>query len=138
MRYAAPASRSAEKAGCDARSTDAIPTAVATAQTHWALATPAAVETPARRPRSSLLRIVSAVSGPGTTITSTETPRNAPRWAGNRDLWPLTISPGLTAGSVWRTCSFPIAFWATWMDNGVSVAGGRLAGRGVRLFKEGM
>jgi hypothetical protein len=43
MRYAAPASRSAEKAGCDARSTDAIPTAVATAQTHWALATPAAV-----------------------------------------------------------------------------------------------
>src|SRR4051794_30261778 len=39
--------------------------------------TPTAVKTPATRPPSSVLRIVSAVSWPGVTITSADTPRKA-------------------------------------------------------------
>jgi hypothetical protein len=38
-------------------------------------ATPIAVKTPARRPPSSVLRIVSAVSGPGVAMTTAETAR---------------------------------------------------------------
>jgi hypothetical protein len=57
-----------------------MPKLVAIVQTAWPVATPAAVATPPRRPPARALRMVRAVSGPGTTITTTETPRNASSW----------------------------------------------------------
>src|SRR2546430_15451327 len=57
----------------------ARPALVATVQTNCPLATPVAVRTPGRRPRRCVLRIVSAVSWPGVTMTRMETPRNAAR-----------------------------------------------------------
>ncbi len=59
------------------RSSVTIPMLVATAQIIWPLAIPSAVSTPPERPPMSVLRIVTAVSGPGVTITMSETPRNA-------------------------------------------------------------
>ena len=53
---------------------------VASVQTAWPVATPSAVKTPASRPPASVFRIVNAVSGPGTAITSRETPRKATSW----------------------------------------------------------
>ena len=50
---------------------------VATAQIVCPLAIPSAVSTPPERPPMSVLRIVTAVSGPGVTITMTETLKNA-------------------------------------------------------------
>src|SRR5271166_6732110 len=50
---------------------------VATAQIVWPLAIPSAVSTPPERPPMSVLRIVTAVSDPGVTITMSETLRNA-------------------------------------------------------------
>jgi len=41
------------------------------------MAIPSAVSTPPERPPMSVLRIVAAVSGPGVTITMTETLKNA-------------------------------------------------------------
>ena len=68
------------KAGSDAASSAAIPAAVASVQIACPLETPTAVNTPARRPPRSEFRIVSAVSGPGVTITIAETPRKAASW----------------------------------------------------------
>lgn len=52
------------------------PRLVATAQMSWPADTPSAVETPLARPPRKVLRMVKAVSGPGATITTIETPRN--------------------------------------------------------------
>jgi hypothetical protein len=68
------------KAGSDAWISSAMPTLVARVQTAWPAATPAAVATPQRRPPARALRTVRAVSGPGTQITTAETPRNATSW----------------------------------------------------------
>ena len=73
----APASLTARKAGSEARRSAVMPALAASVHTAWPVETPSAVSTPARRPPSSVLRIVSAVSWPGVTITSAETPRNA-------------------------------------------------------------
>jgi hypothetical protein len=54
-----------------------MPTLAASVQTACPLHTPSAVASPARRPPRSVLRIVSAVSGPGVTITTTDNARNA-------------------------------------------------------------
>src|ERR1700690_364771 len=70
--------RTARKAGADARSSAATPTAEQRAQTASPVVTPAAVETPPRRPQSKAFLKVRAVSGPGVTIRITETRRNAP------------------------------------------------------------
>ena len=64
-------------AGSEAASSAAIPTADASVHTACPDETPSAVKIPARRPPSSELRIVSAVSGPGVTITIADTPRKA-------------------------------------------------------------
>jgi hypothetical protein len=61
----------------DACSTAATPALVASAQTACPPETPTAVKTPLRRPPSSVFLIVRAVSWPGVTITTAETPRNA-------------------------------------------------------------
>src|ERR671936_1492160 len=68
---------STTKADSDARMSADNPALVASAHVTWPLLTPQAVKTPARLPPASVLRIVSAVSCPGVTITNTETPRNA-------------------------------------------------------------
>src|SRR4029453_2726805 len=47
------------------------------AQTAWPVEIPSAVRMPARRPPSSVLRTVTAVSGPGVMMTTADTPRNA-------------------------------------------------------------
>src|SRR3989442_6384710 len=49
------------------------------AHVSWPLTTPSAVSTPPRRPAVSVFRIVRAVSWPGVTITTSDTPRNAAR-----------------------------------------------------------
>lgn len=67
----------AAKTGSEATSSAATPALVASAQTAWPVATPSAVKTPLRRPPTSVLLIVSAVSGPGVTITSKDTARKA-------------------------------------------------------------
>ena len=67
----------ARKAGSEAARRAAIPAAVASVQVACPVDTPSAVKIPARRPPMSVLRIVSAVSGPGVAITIAETPRNA-------------------------------------------------------------
>src|SRR4051794_35263597 len=54
-----------------------MPTLVATVHIVCPADTPTAVKSPATRPPRSVLRIVSAVSWPGVTITSADTPRNA-------------------------------------------------------------
>ena len=54
-----------------------MPTLVATDHVAWPSATPTAVATPAGRPPTSVLRMVSAVSGPGDMMTKSETPRKA-------------------------------------------------------------
>ena len=77
MRYAAPANFSARKAGSEATSSAVMPTLAATVQQACPVRTPKAVITPALRPPSRVLRMVTAVSGPGVTMTSTATPRNA-------------------------------------------------------------
>src|SRR5947209_7420580 len=69
--------RTVVNAGCEARRRAATPAAVAKVHAACPSATPAAVKTPARRPEASTLRIVSAVSWPGVTITSVETARNS-------------------------------------------------------------
>src|SRR5918992_1528364 len=70
----------ARNAGSEAWSSSAMPTLVAIVQTAWPEATPAAVATPQRRPPARALPTVRAVSGPGRTITSTDTPRKARSW----------------------------------------------------------
>ena len=77
IRYAAPANLTAVNSGADAISTTARPALVAMVQVAWPTDTPAAVATPARRPPSSVFRIVSAVSCPGVQITSSDTPKKA-------------------------------------------------------------
>src|SRR5688572_23935719 len=57
-----------------------MPAQVAIVQTAWPVATPAAVARPQRRPPARALRTVRAVSGPGSTITISETPRKAGSW----------------------------------------------------------
>ena len=57
-----------------------MPALAASVQTAWPVETPSAVRTPVRRPPASVFLIVSAVSWPGVTITSAETPRNASSW----------------------------------------------------------
>ena len=76
-RYAAPASLTATNAGSEATSSAARPALAAAVHTASPRATPAAVATPAPRPPSSALRTVSAVSGPGVTITRAATPTKA-------------------------------------------------------------
>src|SRR2546425_2232289 len=78
-RYAAPASLSATKAGSAATRRAAMPALVASDHVACPSATPAAVATPPARPPRSVLRIVSAVSGPGVTITMIESTRNPAR-----------------------------------------------------------
>src|SRR5919204_1588435 len=86
---------STTNADSDARMSADNPALVVSAHVTWPLLTPHAVKTPARLPPTSVLRIVSAVSCPGVTMTSTETPRNAassciapviPHVAGHLDL----------------------------------------------------
>src|SRR2546425_2613507 len=79
MRYAAPANFNAVNTGSEATMSAARPALVATVQTNCPLATPAAVRTPDRRPPTSVLRMVNAVSWPGVMMTRMETPRNAAR-----------------------------------------------------------
>jgi hypothetical protein len=67
----------ATNAGSEATSSAARPTLAATVHTASPATTPAAVATPAPRPPSSALRTVSAVSGPGVTITRAATPTKA-------------------------------------------------------------
>src|SRR5215207_2897115 len=76
-RYAAPASLSATNAGSEATSSAAMPTLAAMVHTAWPSTTPSAVAAPHARPPRSALRTVSAVSGPGVTMTSAATPTNA-------------------------------------------------------------
>src|SRR4051812_14536611 len=76
--------RIAVNANCDARRRAARPTAVQIAQVACPAATPTAVRKPLRRPPRSALRIVSAVSGPGVTITTAETARNVRKWGTSR------------------------------------------------------
>src|SRR5919109_310070 len=57
-----------------------MPALAATVHTACPLATPSAVKTPPLRPPASALRIVSAVSCPGVTITTTARTRKAPKW----------------------------------------------------------
>ena len=54
-----------------------MPMLVASAQIACPVAIPSAVKMPPARPPSSVLRTVTAVSGPGVTMTSTEMPRKA-------------------------------------------------------------
>src|SRR5919204_2580418 len=68
---------STTNADSDARMSADNPALVVSAHVTWPLLTPHAVKTPARLPPMSVLRIVSAVSCPGVTMTSTETPRKA-------------------------------------------------------------
>ena len=77
------ASFTARKAGSEAASSAAIPAAVANVQTACPLETPIAVKTPARRVPRSEFRIVSAVSGPGVTITIAETAEKGSELAGH-------------------------------------------------------
>jgi hypothetical protein len=67
----------ATNAGSEATSSAAMPTLAASVQVARPIVTPAAVATPQARPPSSTLRTVSAVSGPGVTITRAATPANA-------------------------------------------------------------
>jgi hypothetical protein len=69
--------RIAMNSGADASSTAESPALAASAHTSCPLTTPAAVAIPQLRPPSSVLRMVSAVSWPGVTITTAETPRKA-------------------------------------------------------------
>ena len=57
-----------------------MPALAASVHTACPVETPSAVSTPARRPPASVFLIVSAVSWPGVTITSAETPRKARKW----------------------------------------------------------
>jgi hypothetical protein len=68
------------KAGSEATRSAAIPALAASVQQAWPDETPTAVKIPARRPPSSVFRIVNAVSWPGVTMTSAETPRKARSW----------------------------------------------------------
>src|SRR5262245_11324930 len=54
-----------------------MPALVASAQIVSPVATPSAVNTPPARPPSSVLRTVTAVSGPGVARMTKETPTNA-------------------------------------------------------------
>src|SRR5689334_18793967 len=54
-----------------------MPALAASAQIAWPTATPPAVRMPLPRPPKSVFRIVRAVSWPGVTMTTAETPRNA-------------------------------------------------------------
>ena len=72
---------SARKAGFDATSSAATPAALATDQIASPVETPTAVPIPASRPPEIVLRIVSAVSGPGVQMTTTASPTNASRSA---------------------------------------------------------
>src|SRR3954447_5737503 len=76
-RYAAPIHFSVTKTGSDASSTAARPAPEAAPQTTFPVKTPAAVRTPDRRPPTRVLRIVSAVSWPGVTMTITAVTKNA-------------------------------------------------------------
>jgi hypothetical protein len=67
-------------AGSEATRRAAIPALAASVQHAWPAETPTAVKIPARRPPSRVFLIVNAVSWPGVTITSAETPRNASSW----------------------------------------------------------
>jgi hypothetical protein len=67
----------ATKTGSEATRRATMPTLVASAQIACPAATPSAVRTPPRRPPSSVLRMVSAVSGPGVAMTRIEMPGNA-------------------------------------------------------------
>jgi hypothetical protein len=67
----------ATNAGSEATSSAAMPALAAAVHTASPRATPAAVATPAARPPSSALRTVSAVSGPGVTMTRAATPTKA-------------------------------------------------------------
>src|SRR5581483_7103342 len=58
--------------GADASSTATMPRLVANAQIAWPMTMPSAVNTPPRRPPTSVLRTVSAVSGPGVAMTKIE------------------------------------------------------------------
>ena len=58
-------------------SVNAVEALAASVHVACPIATPAAVATPEARPPSSTLRTVSAVSGPGVTITRAATPTNA-------------------------------------------------------------
>src|SRR5262245_48330363 len=77
MRNAAPAYFTAKNTGSDATISATMPRLVATAQVASPIATPSAVNRPVLRPPISVLRIVSAVSGPGVIRMKIETPRKA-------------------------------------------------------------
>lgn len=64
----------ARKTGSLATSSATSPRLVANAQIDRPVATPNAVSKPPARPPSKVLRMVSAVSGPGVQITSAATP----------------------------------------------------------------
>jgi len=78
---AAPASRITVKAGPQAASSAVRPAPTARVQAACPLATPRAENTPPRRPAASVLRITSAVSWPGVTMTSADTATNRPKSA---------------------------------------------------------
>src|SRR5689334_19664679 len=77
MRNPAPAYLTAKNTGSDATISATMPRLVANAQIASPIVTPSAVNTPVLRPPIRVLRIVSAVSGPGVMRMKIETPRNA-------------------------------------------------------------
>src|SRR5207249_1374941 len=89
---------SAKKTRSDAVRSAASPALAATVQHAWPHATPTAVRSPPRRPARNEFRIVSAVSCPGVTITSSETPTKA-------------ASPVSTRRSVRTGRNSRLAFW---------------------------
>src|SRR6185437_16700723 len=72
IRYAAPASRTVSKARAECCSSAATPNAAAAPQASAAAAAPRAAATAARRPCSPL-RTTNIMSGPGTTVSATDT-----------------------------------------------------------------
>ena len=90
------------KAGWDASRTAASPALETTAQTTCPLTTPTAVQTPRRRPPSSVFRIVRAVSCPGVRITVSETPRKAAKCAAPTTYSTVTVFARFRGWSTFR------------------------------------
>ena len=68
---------SVRKAGLQATSTAEMPALAVRVHTAWPQDTPSAVNRPPRRPPPAVLLTVTAVSGPGVTMTRADTPRKA-------------------------------------------------------------
>src|SRR5262245_34154527 len=94
----------ARNKGSEATISAARPMLVASAHTAWPADTPNAVAMPAARPPDIVERIVRAVSCPGVTITTSDTPTKATRSTGIGGvcLRVTRTSPSGDAGLIWR------------------------------------